>query len=66
MGRRDRGAVRRAGQHVNPVSGQYEDEETGLSYNRWRYYDREAGRFSSADPKGILGGIHEWLALQIL
>ena len=23
--------------------GQYEDEETGLYYNRFRYYDPEAG-----------------------
>lgn len=36
--------------------GQYEDAETGLYYNRWRYYDREAGRFISQDPLGIEGG----------
>lgn len=36
--------------------GQYEDEETGLCYNRYRYYDPELGRFISADPVGLRGG----------
>ncbi|WP_437328385.1 DUF6531 domain-containing protein [Sorangium sp. So ce381] len=30
--------------------GQYEDEETGLYYNRHRYYDNKTGRFLSQDP----------------
>src|SRR5690606_7961618 len=34
----------------------YEDEETGLCYNRYRYYDPELGRFISADPVGLRGG----------
>ncbi|HHH12118.1 MAG TPA: RHS repeat protein, partial [Sorangium sp.] len=38
--------------------GQYADEETGLSYNRWRYFDAEGGRFTSADPIGLHGGQH--------
>jgi RHS repeat-associated protein len=33
--------------------GQYADEETGLAYNRHRYYDPQVGRFSSADLIGI-------------
>ncbi len=30
--------------------GQYEDAETGLYYNRFRYYDPEAGGYISQDP----------------
>jgi len=38
--------------------GQYADEETGLSYNRHRYYDPKVGRYISADPIGIEGGLN--------
>lgn len=37
--------------------GQYEDGETGLYYNRFRYYDREAGEYVSQDPIGLAGGM---------
>ena len=37
--------------------GQYEDEETGLYYNRFRYYDPEAGQYTSRDPIGLRGGL---------
>ncbi|MCK6591767.1 MAG: RHS domain-containing protein [Polyangiaceae bacterium] len=37
--------------------GQYEDEETGLYYNRFRYYDPESGRYISQDPIRLLGGL---------
>jgi RHS repeat-associated protein len=36
--------------------GQYFDAETGLHYNRFRYYSPEVGRFVSNDPIGLLGG----------
>jgi RHS repeat-associated protein len=37
--------------------GQYEDEETGLYYNRFRYYDPEAGVYVSEDPIRLKGGL---------
>lgn len=37
--------------------GQYADEETGLAYNFYRYYDPEAGRYVSPDRLGIAGGL---------
>ena len=37
--------------------GQYEDTETGLYYNRFRYYDPETGRYLSEDPIGLAGGV---------
>ncbi|WP_122723334.1 RHS repeat domain-containing protein, partial [Pseudomonas viridiflava] len=36
--------------------GQYFDEEMGLHYNTFRYYDPEVGRFITQDPIGLLGG----------
>ena len=36
--------------------GQYEDVETCLYYNRFRYYDPKAGQYLSQDPIGLLGG----------
>lgn len=36
--------------------GQYEDVETGLYYNRFRYYDRNASEYISMDPLGLIGG----------
>ena len=38
--------------------GQYFDSETGLHYNRFRYYDPDVGRFVSQDPIGLLGGVN--------
>jgi RHS repeat-associated protein len=37
--------------------GQYEDEETGLYYNRFRYYDPEVGAYVSQDPIGLRSGL---------
>ena len=36
--------------------GQYEDAETGLYYNRFRYYDPDAGQYCSQDPIRLYGG----------
>jgi RHS repeat-associated protein len=36
--------------------GQYEDAETGLYYNRFRYYSLEEGMYLSQDPIGLMGG----------
>ncbi|WKL47794.1 RHS repeat-associated core domain-containing protein [Flavobacterium pectinovorum] len=38
--------------------GQYEDIETSLYYNRFRYYNPETGIYLSQDPIGLKGGIH--------
>jgi RHS repeat-associated protein len=45
---------------VNPIrfQGQYHDHETGLHYNRYRYYDPAVGRFISKDPIGYAGGLN--------
>ncbi len=37
--------------------GQYEDVETGLHYNRFRYYDHESGQYISQDPIRLTGGL---------
>ena len=52
--------------HVNEVDnplrfqGQYYDEETGLHYNRHRYYDPNCGQFTTQDPVGLLGGMNAY------
>nr|WP_057927230.1 RHS repeat-associated core domain-containing protein [Burkholderia ambifaria] len=38
------------------LQGQYFDSETGLHYNRNRYYDCPTRQFISPDPIGLLGG----------
>nr|WP_275100871.1 RHS repeat-associated core domain-containing protein [Paenibacillus dendritiformis] len=35
--------------------GQYEDEETGLYYNRFRYYSPHEGMYTQQDPIGLAG-----------
>jgi RHS repeat-associated protein len=44
----------------NPIrfQGQQVDEESGLHYNRHRYYDPSIGRFVSTDPIGLAGGLN--------
>jgi RHS repeat-associated protein len=47
--------VNKVEQHLR-FQGQYFDDETGLHYNTFRYYDPEVGRFITQDPIGLLGG----------
>jgi RHS repeat-associated protein len=40
--------------------GQYADDETGLYYNYFRYYDPARAQYQSSDPVGLLGGAKPW------
>jgi len=46
----------------NPLrfQGQYADDETGLHYNRYRYYDNRVGAYVSQDPIRLLGSINTY------
>jgi RHS repeat-associated protein len=52
--------------HTNNVDnqlrfqGQYEDYETALYYNRFRYYDPQIGRYINQDPVGLQGGLNHY------
>ena len=37
--------------------GQIYDPETGLSYNRFRYYDASTRTYTQSDPAGLFGGL---------
>ena len=54
----DADAAHSAAGQAQPIrfQGQYHDSETGLFYNRFRYYDADCGRFVSIDPIGLAGG----------
>jgi len=41
-------------------SGRELDSETGLYYNRARYYDPQLGRFLSEDPAGLAAGVNPY------
>jgi RHS repeat-associated protein len=40
--------------------GQHEDADSGLFYNRFRYYDPETGLYTSPDPCGLDGGLNPY------
>ena len=52
------------------LQNQYADDETGLHYNFFRYYEPNIGRFTQLDPIGLAGGenlyrfapnVNEWV-----
>ncbi|WP_353630322.1 RHS repeat-associated core domain-containing protein [Pseudomonas poae] len=49
-----------AGKVDNPLrfQGQYFDQESGLHYNRHRYYNPDIGRYLTPDPVKLAGGIN--------
>ena len=56
-GEANKGLEKKTGYQLNVrFPGQFEDVETGLYYNHWRYYDKNTGRYISADPLGLAGG----------
>ncbi len=45
--------------------GQYYDAETGLHYNRHRYYNPNTGQFINQDPIGLSGGTNNYQKFKI-
>ncbi|MGK3994430.1 RHS repeat-associated core domain-containing protein [Sorangium sp. So ce1024] len=50
----------RAGLTPLRFPGQYADEETGLHYNRYRYYDPETGQYLSPEPMRLEGSLRAY------
>ncbi|MGK3982502.1 RHS repeat-associated core domain-containing protein [Sorangium sp. So ce136] len=51
----------RAGMTPLRFAGQYADEETGLHYNRYRYYDPETGQYLSPEPMRLEGSLRAYV-----
>lgn len=49
--------VKKSDQNIR-FQGQYEDDETGLFYNRFRYYDSDSCRYINRDPISLWGGLN--------
>ncbi|UUJ41914.1 DUF6531 domain-containing protein [Pseudomonas extremaustralis] len=51
-----------SGKIDNPLrfQGQYFDQESGLHYNRHRYYNPDIGRYLTPDPVRLAGGINAY------
>ena len=51
-------SIKVSADELQPIrfQGQSFDTETGLHYNRFRYFDPDLGMFISRDPIGLLGG----------
>ncbi|CCG88191.1 RHS repeat-associated core domain-containing protein [Erwinia piriflorinigrans] len=61
LGQTTAGAAQRTGTvYDQPLryAGQYQDNESGLHYNLFRYYEPEVGRFTTQDPVGLSGGMN--------
>lgn len=48
------------GKQLLRLQGQYADLETGLYYNRYRYYDADTARYLTYDPVSLLGGANSY------
>lgn len=47
-------------EQVIRLLGQQYDEESGLYYNRHRYYNPGQGRYITQDPIGLSGGLNPY------
>ncbi|UWS32697.1 RHS repeat-associated core domain-containing protein [Erwinia pyrifoliae] len=61
LGQTVAGAAQRTGPvYDQPLryAGQYQDNESGLHYNLFRFYEPDVGRFTTQDPISIRGGLN--------
>ena len=48
-------------QHLIRLPGQQYDDESGLHYNRHRYYNPGQGRYITQDPRGLMGRWNQYI-----